>query len=465
MRKSTSFDNNPNSDIGASKRVVKEYKKLLAKEQLKPIIQEMNNQTKSVVTNLNDYSLLLKNITQSLVNAELYLRNPEVSKSKGAGRYIGGGNKKEIEIIRIKKEAGKEGITNAKEARELIEKEYRGKPANTKISERHKEYISVFGLANIKNTRNAEKVLGYIDKQGDGKLPSSKSHSSPLDNQDTRLVTKIYGMNTPVSEKSSYAGIDSNRVLQDFHEDNEDMVAMDDLMEGSRFSDNVKSTLRPTGSNYVYLDEEEEMVNADDKNDRDDDNYDEFEYSSLYPQEKDDIEAVTNFSQRLPEEEQEEEDIDDFQDYINRGRGNIQIRENFIITLFSNIINQVHKASDFWETYITPNLSDIPKLKMDSFMKSNTVKNFEDAIIDIRDSLISGTIKTHLDYLNNIYNSLTNVLDELFERMNIDIKRYSGGLSSSSNDTKPKLLGSGYLPFRRSVYSSHLRDSVTKYLM
>ena len=179
-----------------------------------------------------------------------------------------------------------------------------------------------------------------------------------------------------------------------------------------------------------------------------------------------DIEAVTNFSQRLPEEEQEEEeDIDDFQDYINRGRGNIQIRENFIITLFSNIINQVHKASDFWETYITPNLSDIPKLKMDSFMKSNTVKNFEDAIIDIRDSLISGTIKTHLDYLNNIYNSLTNVLDELFERMNIDIKRYSGGLSSSSNDTKPKLLGSGYLPFRRSVYSSHLRDSATKYLM
>ena len=85
------FDNNPNSDIGASKRVVKEYKKLLAKEQLKPIIQEMNNQTKSVVTNLNDYSLLLKSITQNLVNADLYLTNPEVSKSKGAGRYLGGG--------------------------------------------------------------------------------------------------------------------------------------------------------------------------------------------------------------------------------------------------------------------------------------------------------------------------------------------------------------------------------------
>jgi hypothetical protein len=279
-------------------------------------------------------------------------------------------------------------------------------------------------------------------------------------------------MNTPASEKSSYAGIDSKQVLQEFYEtmSNEDMADIDEHMEGSRFSDQIKSTLRPTASNYNYLDEEEEEKEEEgDNNDGDEnslryENFDDHDYSSLY-KEKNDIEAVTNFSQRLPEEEQEEEDIDDFQDYINRGRGNIQIRENFIITLFSNIINQVHKASDFWETYITPNLSDIPKLKMDSFMKSNTVKNFEDAIIDIRDSLISGTIKTHLDYLNNIYNSLTNVLDELFERMNIDIKRYSGGLSSSSNDTKPKLLGSGYLPFRRSVYSSHLRDSATKYLM
>jgi len=76
------FDNNPNSDIAASKSVVKQYKKLLAKETLQPIIQEMNNQTKSVVTNLNDYSLLLKNITQNLVNANLYLSNPEVSNPK-----------------------------------------------------------------------------------------------------------------------------------------------------------------------------------------------------------------------------------------------------------------------------------------------------------------------------------------------------------------------------------------------
>ena len=144
-------------------------------------------------------------------------------------------------------------------------------------------------------------------------------------------------------------------------------------------------------------------------------------------------------------------------------RENVHIRENFIITLFSNIINQVHKASDFWETNITPNLSDIPKLKMDSFMKSNAINNFEKAIKNFENTATRQTIKSHLDYLDNIYNSLTSALDELFERMNIDIKRYSGGLSSGND--KPQLVGSGYLPFRGSIYSSHLRDSTTKYLM
>ena len=152
-----------------------------------------------------------------------------------------------------------------------------------------------------------------------------------------------------------------------------------------------------------------------------------------------------------------------FRFLIIKNRENTPIRENFIITLFSNIINQVHKASDFWETNITPNLSDIPKLKMDSFIKSNAVNNFEKAIERFEDTLISGTIKTHLNYLDNIYHNLTRALDELFERMNIDIKRYAGGMSSSSE--KPQLLGSGYLPFRASIYGSHLRDSNTKYLM
>jgi hypothetical protein len=77
---------------------------------------------------------------------------------------------------------------------------------------------------------------------------------------------------------------------------------------------------------------------------------------------------------------------------------------------------------------------------------------------------LSVSSQLNLNYLDHIYHNLTNALDELFTKMNIDIKRYSAGLSSSNSD-KPQLLGSGYLPFRPSIYGSHLRDSNTKYLM
>jgi hypothetical protein len=112
LKYTSSYDNNPNSDFGASKTVAKEYKKLLAKEKLQPIMQEMNNQTKSVVTNLNDYSLLLKTITQNLVNAELYLSNPEVSRSKGRGRYTEGGPKT--------KDTGTKAKTNKDSALKIV---------------------------------------------------------------------------------------------------------------------------------------------------------------------------------------------------------------------------------------------------------------------------------------------------------------------------------------------------------
>ena len=114
LKYTSSYDNNPNSDFGASKTVAKEYKKLLAKEKLQPIMQEMNNQTKSVVTNLNDYSLLLKTITQNLVNAELYLSNPEVSRSKGAGRFIGGAGKGKKASTKTNKGTGTKNITTNK---------------------------------------------------------------------------------------------------------------------------------------------------------------------------------------------------------------------------------------------------------------------------------------------------------------------------------------------------------------
>jgi hypothetical protein len=427
------FDNNPNSDIGASKRVVKQYKKLLAKETLQPIIQEMNNQTKSVVTNLNDYSLLLKNITQNLVNAELYLSNPEVSKSKqGAGRYIGGGlNEKEKK--NILNNASKKGITTKAQALKHIQEKYRDKPDGTKMTQGDKNIIKAFSLGNVKATTDAKKIIDKVNEQN--KKDDVEEEEEDYDDIPVEEAEEyLFEHNSPKSPKVG--------------------ISIDQLMEGDRYALQPKSGKIHGGE--PDLDEREEEEEGEDEEENDDFTFD----SDL-------LSETSNHSlgKYIPENDGDGGDddyIDNLGDLIER-RGNTPVRENFIITLFSNIINQVHKASDFWETNITPNLSDIPRLKMDSFIKSNAVNNFENAIKRFEDSLTSGIIKTHLDYLDNIYRGLTNALDELFTKMNIDIKRYAGGLSSSSN--KPQLLGAGYLPFRGSVYSAHLRDSNTKYLM
>jgi hypothetical protein len=441
------FDNNPNSDIGASKRVVKEYKKLLAKEQLKPIIQEMNNQTKSVVTNLNDYSLLLKSITQNLVNADLYLTNPEVSKSKGAGRYTGGGLT-EKERKKILNAASKKGITTKAQALKHIQDSYRDKPAETKITVGDKNIIKAFNLANIKATTNAKKVIEKVNENNKVVIPEENEKDDFVDDiPEEEAEEYLFDHNSPKSPKN--------------------IINIDQIMEGDRYalqpmSGNIHGG-EPDLNDYESEGEEEEDDDEEEAT-KDDDDTD----VSFHPSFLDEMSDFSSNHSLGPYEgdggdDNEEDEVSNLGDLINK-RENTPIRENFIITLFSNIINQVHKASDFWETNITPNLSDIPKLKMDSFIKSNAVKNFEDAITRFEDTLISGTIKTHLNYLDNIYHNLTRSLDELFERMNIDIKRYAGGMSSSSSD-KPQLLGSGYLPFRSSIYGSHLRDSNTKYLM
>ena len=144
LKYTSSYDNNPNSDIGASKRVSKEYKKLLVKEKLKPIIQEMNNQTKSVVSNLNDYSLLLKTITQNLVNAELYLSNPEVSKSRGAGRYIGGAKGKKEETN--KGTGGVKKIETKEQAYTYLHNKYKDAEAGTRFTTADKQLVSKFKM-------------------------------------------------------------------------------------------------------------------------------------------------------------------------------------------------------------------------------------------------------------------------------------------------------------------------------
>ena len=492
LKYTSSYDNNPNSDFGASKTVAKEYKKLLAKEKLQPIMQEMNNQTKSVVTNLNDYSLLLKTITQNLVNAELYLSNPEVSRSKGAGRYIGGAGKEKKASTKTNKGTGAKTIETPEQAYAYLHNKYKNAKVGTRFTPADKKLVTTFKLVkNIGAATNANLILNRLAEENKPEEQVENVDVIPdlLENDDENLLEHTpskykspppsYGNNplhspllSPWSAsplKATIKEIPSSRNLN--------ATELDDAIEQPRFSNHLQMALSSfqggdprQNMNSGEEDEEDndslQEINFDGNNNNNGNNDDNFEIFG------DDF-GYENYAEagdgNSDDGNDNEEDNDDdggedvtLANLIN-SRENVHIRENFIITLFSNIINQVHKASDFWETNITPNLSDIPKLKMDSFMKSNAINNFEKAIKNFENTATRQTIKTHLDYLDNIYNSLTSALDELFERMNIDIKRYSGGLSSSSD--KSQLIGSGFLPFQRSVYSSHLRDSTTKYLM
>jgi len=491
LKYTSSYDNNPNSDIGASKRVSKEYKKLLVKEKLKPIIQEMNNQTKSVVSNLNDYSLLLKTITQNLVNAELYLSNPEVSRSKGAGRYIGGGPKtrstgtKSLTKEQPKTNKGTGGINKIKTAEQAytyLHKKYKNKDADTRFIQEDKDLVTKFKLvknigkatkagvifqkiAKEKKEKEEEEEGEQVDEIPDEEVNLSEQHSgfkSPSPYGQNPLLS-----HTPSSLSSSKENTPSTPkihiVPSTISKPKLKATDLDDYIEGARFSNHPELSAFQGGDPSQNMEEDEEE--DDDEEEEDGNDNDEIEIV-------DDDLGYENYAVAGDGDSDNGDDNEGDNDgegedvtltHLINGRENVHIRENFIITLFSNIINQVHKASDFWESNITPNLSDIPKLKMDSFMKSNAVLHFENAIKNFENTATRQTIITHLDYLGTIYNSLTNALDELFERMNIDIKRYSGGLSSSSD--KPQLSGSGFLPFRRSVYSSHLRNSTTKYLM
>jgi hypothetical protein len=512
----TSFDDNPNSDIAASKRVVSEYKKILEKETLKPIIQEMNNQTKSVVTNLNDYSLLLKNITQNLVNAELYLSNSEVSKSKGAGRLIGSGLS-EKEKADFQKYATQKNITSKSQAINYIRDKY-AETEKTKMTQGDKNIMRLYGLyqddkgdTNMRGITNPKVLLGrmkdvtpvQVPQQveqyetpdilyGRYSTPASASTITPVKANIRDLTSKQQKptfqnqfVKKAINMSDDYDSSSSENSINPLSRRGPSVRSKRNVLKppqkSSLFSSNSSSNFGVTPSNlddvvegdrYSLHPQPTNIHGGDPGENKYDNDNDNFDLDSVYDENTSvpTVNEIYNQQTQFNGEEDNnfdafEQDVEDFnlQEFINH-QGHTPIRENFIITLFSNIINQVHKASDFWETYITPNLSDIPKLKMDSFIKSNSVNNFEKAIQKIESKLTSGIIKTYLSYLDNIYHNLTRALDELFERMNIDINRYSSGLSSSNSD-KPQLLGSGYLPFKASIYSSHLRNSNTKYLM
>lgn len=132
-------------------------------------------------------------------------------------------------------------------------------------------------------------------------------------------------------------------------------------------------------------------------------------------------------------------------------------------------MDKLIKLLTFGETNISPNIAYIPKLKFDSFVKSKVMDDFSNAIAKLESQMTRISMKNFFDYLDVVYNSLTKSLDDLFNLINSDIKRYSSGLGSMSNVAPEaikgsQLLGSGFLPMP-SIYGHHLGSASTKYLM
>jgi hypothetical protein len=167
-------------------------------------------------------------------------------------------------------------------------------------------------------------------------------------------------------------------------------------------------------------------------------------------------EPIETYANSPPDSEDDEPDIDpetDIEDIIRSGKKAV-ITENYLITLISAIVNQINKAQDIWEQNISPNITSIPKIKMDSFINSKTIKEFEDIIAKLEDSATTATIKTQYNFLDKVFTRLISALDEIFNVINLDIKKYSSGVYISG----------GFVPIN-SRYNPFVNASTTKYLM
>jgi len=158
----------------------------------------------------------------------------------------------------------------------------------------------------------------------------------------------------------------------------------------------------------------------------------------------------------LPEEEEEEEEEEEYILPISEYKQSlVDVGEKYVLTLFTNTINMIQKAEDYWDTNITPNLSYISKLKMDKFINSSTIKEFENLMDKtFKSGLNKKIIHVVAPHMDKIYDKLDDVATSLFNTINRDIKTYSSGM----------FISGGYLPVR-SPYGSHMVHSERKYLM
>lgn len=476
VKKNTNFDNNPNSIFGASKRVLQSYRKKLDEGDeiqpisgltqpvsvlkqkpsglaLKPSIQGITtSESVDVVDNLNEFSLLIRTITQNINTADLYIKSSfKLTKKPLAGSGLAGGVKTTFANSgKPYKTVDGYELTNPEEARTyfLHKIDTEGK---TKVSDADKKMLGYFGLIdpvvkpNVKSVKIIKELM--VEKA----------------KEDAKGQTKISDYYKPTAEQNVLDEeiADDEADIKDRYDRGVDAEEIVDADMG--FENPVPIGLHGQAQRYDANDDFTDLLEQVEIRDTMNQMLDEVEARNYPVTERDIKEDVAGEDVTGNEDDENYQYTEQSLDNIIARQGRPEVRENYLVSLFSTIINQINKATDFWENRISPNIAYIPKLKFDSFIKSKVMDDFSKSIALIENELSKKHMKQFFDYLDEVYRSLTNSLDELFNLINRDIKRYSSGLGSMS-DVAPQIMGAGFLPIP-SIYGHHLGSTPTKYLM
>ncbi len=462
VRKYTRYDNDPNSIFGASRQVLNDYKKALAKEtEGKPIKQGVKTEEGSkVVKDLNEFNGMIKGITNSLNQSEIYLQTEFKSNLSGSGRkpyqkMRGGGNPKDIQA----KASDFEGTPDEKrrQFQQYFDDKYKTVGKSGLVQQADINLMNKLGIQLASRSQNKGSVSEYVKKavEPEHKLPYQRKAEAKASAQASALGDDLVDEAEEEAEREDDVNEQLNAEVEDegrFTENPSIPAVLGGQPDPNEYNDYFESMM---GRQY----DEDEYMNAplpDSEEEEEAEEGDEYEEDS----EEEDSEAEEEES----EEETEGEPIEEYDNEetepvtiedINRfSKGSVEVQEKYLVTLLSNINNKVQIATDFWEQNISPNLSVIPKIKMDSFVKGKVISDFEEAIAEIENDTTKDTIHYHFDFLDKIYNKLISSLDELFNTLNADIKKYSSGM----------FITGGYLPVK-SPYNPFLSGSKTKYLM
>ena len=500
--KSRGYDLDPNSIFGTSKMILKEYQNGLDKEPITPISNDTTQSQGLIQGKINpkaegifgEYNLILKNLTNSLNTGTYYLerngtqtKNIYKSTMDGNGRKKGGffrpigyarpsfNTPKQQNIIggvktdfsKYKKKAESRFHTKEQANAYFFNKYAKVNSKGQVVSKERGQVVSkddlqiagYFGIysPNRRQTDTSTTLVKYLTNPSNPVQPQPEIPDLPPTNNE---VLKLQ------------ANVKQSGELDDPEEFEDESVLSDEVgIEGNRFTEHPDSNIgvhsgdpyeNPSDSGSI-----EEMEAGE-----------EFPNYPPHPLNHFDIddEQTPGFESQPADARRERYDFDidstsnypsDYPDYnssVSEGVGRppepIQ-QEQYLITLLNNIANQVNKALDYWETEIRPIFTKISKSKVQSFISSKIMSESEKAVEEFEEEVGQQELLNLLpDFVDKITDSIINGLTELFDEMNLDLKKYSSGISNEPSTGKitdpvyPRTLEGGFVQLLRSPYGN-----------